>query len=208
MSANACLPTPISRLAAVAVVFLAVAGCATQKSIDLPELGAWEQRQAILGELDQWDFSGRIAIRTGDDGFNARLRWHQDDDDFEATVAGPLGTGTVRIEVVGDRVEITDKDGATTALRDIEAELWYRYGWKIPVESLRYWVLGIPDPRVPSKTDVGDDDLLVTLTQRDWEVSVSDYREVGGQQMPRRLAAKNAETSVRLVVDRWVFRER
>ncbi|MDX1509638.1 MAG: lipoprotein insertase outer membrane protein LolB, partial [Woeseiaceae bacterium] len=173
---------------------------------DLPDLGEWETRQAVLAALDRWDFNGRVGVQAGDDGFNGKLRWRQDGDEFQATVSGPLGIGTVRIERRGDDVYVTDKDGETTALTDVEAELWYRYGWTIPVESLRFWVLGIPDPRVPAETQLGDEGRLLSLSQRGWDVVVSGYREVGGQQMPKRMTAISAETHVRLVIDDWVFR--
>jgi outer membrane lipoprotein LolB len=195
------------RGAAVASITLLLGACAIQKGVDLPDISEWETRQAILGELDKWQFSGRIAVKTSDDGFNGKLRWVQDEDSFVATVSGPLGIGTVRIEGNIEGVKITDKDGTTTVLRDIESELYYRYGWTIPVESLRYWVLGIPDPRVPAETDFDDNDRVSHMKQRGWSVDVGRYREAGGQQMPARLVASSRETSVRLVIDKWVFRE-
>ncbi len=195
------------RGAAVAIVYLSLGACATQQGVDLPDISQWENRRAILGQLDKWQFRGRIAVKTSDDGFNGKLRWVQDGDFFRATVSGPLGIGTVRIEGDGEGVEITDKDGTTTVLRDVESELYYRYGWTIPVESLRYWVLGIPDPRVPAATEFDDLDRVSRIEQRGWNVEVGRYREAGGQQMPARLVASSRETSVRLVIDKWVFRE-
>jgi len=197
----------MSRGAAVASIALLLGACAIQKGVDLPDISEWDTRQAILGELDKWQFSGRIAVKTSDDGFNGKLRWVQDEDSFSATVSGPLGIGTVRIEGNVDGVKITDKDGTTTVLRDVESELYYRYGWTIPVESLRYWVLGIPDPRVPAETDFDDDDRVSHMKQRGWSVDVGKYREAGGQQMPARLVASSRKTSVRLVIDKWVFHE-
>jgi len=197
----------MSRGAAVASIALLLGACAIQKGVDLPDISEWDTRQAILGELDKWQFSGRIAVKTSDDGFNGKLRWVQDEDTFVATVSGPLGIGTVRIEGNIEGVKITDKDGTTTVLRDIESELYYRYGWTIPVESLRYWVLGIPDPRVPAAIDFDDLDRVSRIEQRGWNVNVGAYREAGGQQMPARLVATSRETSVRLVIDKWVFRE-
>ena len=193
--------------AVVAVALLSLSACATQQGVDLPDISQWENRQAILGRLDKWQFSGRIAVKTGDDGFNGKLRWIQDEDSFRATVSGPLGIGTVRIEGDRDGVEITDKDGTATVLQDVEMELYYRYGWTIPVESLRYWVLGIPDPRVPAAIEFDDLDRVSRIEQRGWNVNVGAYREAGGQQMPARLVASSRETSVRLVIDKWVFRE-
>ena len=196
-----------ANVAFVAVALLLLGACATQQGVDLPDISRWESRQVILGQLDKWQFSGRIAVKTSDDGFNGKLRWIQDEDSFRATVSGPLGIGTVRIEGDADGVEITDKDGTATVLQDVEMELYYRYGWTIPVESLRYWVLGIPDPRVPVETDFDEFDRVSHMKQRGWSVDVGAYREAGGQQMPARLVANSRETSVRLVIDKWVFRE-
>ena len=113
----------------------------------------------------------------------------------------------MRIQGDGEGVVITDRDGAVTVLRDVETELYYRYGWTIPVESLRYWVLGIPDPRVPAETEFDETDRLKRLEQRDWGVDFDRYREAGGQQMPAGLVAASSETTVRLVIDKWVFLE-
>ncbi len=194
-------------VAVVTVALLLLSACATQQGVDLPDISQWDNRQAILGRLDKWQFSGRIAVKTSADGFNGKLRWFQDEASFRATVSGPLGIGTVRIEGDGDSVEITDKDGTATVLQDVEMELYYRYGWTIPVESLRYWVLGIPDPRVPAATEFDDLDRVSRIEQRGWNVDVGAYREAGGQQMPARLVASSRETSVRLVIDKWIFRE-
>jgi outer membrane lipoprotein LolB len=196
------------RHAALAAFVVLVTGCATEKGLELPDISDWDRRSAVLSQIDQFDFNGRIAVKAGDDGFNGKLRWYQESADFRATVSGPLGIGTVRIAGDGDIVRVTDKDGVTTVLADVEADLYVRYGWTIPVESLRYWALGIPDPRIPAETTFGDAGELAALTQRGWTVTISRYREAGGgQPMPRLLNASNAETNVRLVIDRWVFRE-
>jgi outer membrane lipoprotein LolB len=197
----------MARGAAVAIASLLLCACASQKGLDLPDISVWENRQAVLAELDEWHFNGRIGVKTGNDGFNGKLRWTQDEDSFEATVSGPLGIGTVRIEGDDKVVRITDKDGETTVLRDVETELYYRYGWTIPIESLRYWVLGIPDPRISSDTKFDEFDRVIRLEQRGWTVDVGAYREAGGQQMPKRLVAASSETTVRVVVDNWVFHE-
>ncbi len=197
-----------ARLVAIGSLLALVAGCATQQGLDLPELSDWERRAAVLGQIDEFDFRGRIAVDAGDDGFNGKLTWAQKEQAFRATVSGPLGIGTVLIEGDENLVEVTDKDGVRTVLEDVEPDLYYRYGWTIPVESLRYWALGIPDPRVPSETSFGDGGELSEIRQRGWIVAVSRYREAGGgQPMPRLLTASNADTRVRLVIDRWVFHE-
>ena len=200
--------SPRPSLALFAVVLL-LAGCATVlASIPLPAIDSWETRNEVLGDLEDWQFRGRIAVKAGDEGFNGKFNWSQQGDAFNATVGGPLGMGTVRIEGDGRTVVLTDKDGIETVLQDAELGLRYRYGWTIPVGSLRYWALGIPDPAEPAVTDVDDDGRLVRLEQRNWVVEISRYREGGGQQMPRILSATNPDTRVRMVIDRWLFFDR
>jgi outer membrane lipoprotein LolB len=207
MSETACSRTPISqRFAALALLAaLALTGCATRERLELPELGGWDSRQSLLGQLDEWAFNGRIGVAAGDDGFSASLRWIQDGDDFEATVSGPLGIGTVRLEGDGRRVQLTDKDGNRTVLEDAERDLYLRYGWTIPVRSLRYWALGIPDPALPAETVLGGNGQLERLAQGGWQVHITRYGEGGGQSMPTRLKAASEQTRVKLAIHKWSF---
>lgn len=183
-----------------------ISACVTPKSLELPDLSDWESRQKILVGVDEWEFAGRIGVSAGEEGFNGQLRWRQDGVVFRARINGPLGVGTVFIN--GDRREITvtDRDGVVTELHDAEVELRQMYGWTIPVASLRFWALGIPDPASPAETEFGEDGQLSTLRQQDWEVEFTQYREGGGQLMPRRLTAVNNDVKVILVIDNWTFR--
>ena len=196
---------PNSPAALAAAALLLLAGCATRTGLDLPELGDWETRQFVLADLDEWEFSGRVGVVAGDDGFNASLRWAQDGNDFQATLSGPLGVGTVRLEGDDRRVRLTDNEGNTTLLEDAETDLLLRYGWTIPVGSLRYWALGIPDPGLPAETAFAGDGQLESIEQGGWTVHISRYGEGGGQAMPTRLSAAGETTRVKLVIHKWSF---
>jgi len=213
MSANATSlnrPRPsIVRIASLALCLVLLSACATTRpTIELPEITTWELRQEVLGSLVDWEFRGRIAVKAGDEGFNGKFNWTQTGDRFHATVSGPLGIGTVLIEGTDDAILLTDKDGKVTALIDPETELYTRYGWTIPVASLRYWALGIPDPLLPAETEIDEQGRLSRLLQGDWAVVISRYRENAGQEMPRTLTATNPDTRVRMVIDKWIFFER
>ena len=184
---------------------LLLSGCAVKRGIELPELTDWQVRQNVLAGLSEWAFAGRIGVSAGDDGFNGRLRWHQTDDDFRASVSGPFGAGTVRIDGNGERITVEEKDGQLTELHDAERDLRVRYGWTIPVASLRFWALGIPDPNAPADTEFDEEGQLARLEQRNWSVEIAQYRKGGGQLMPRRITAVNADAKVRLVIDSWTF---
>src|SRR5690606_10336725 len=195
------------RPAAGFLATLLLSGCALQRGIDLPPMPDWETRRDVLARVEHWEFKGRIGVRAGEDGFNGNLRWRQDGDAFSASVSGPLGIGTVRLEGAGGRVRVTDDDGKVTELEDADAGLRDLYGWTLPVTSLRYWALGIPDPAAPATTRIGADGRLDGLEQRDWTLSITDYREDAGQLLPRRMTAVNHDTRVRLVIDDWTFHD-
>lgn len=181
-------------------------GCATTRSVDLPEMPDWESRQAILTEMDEWEFAGRIGVSAGTEGFNGKIWWRQDGTVFRARISGPLGVGTVFINGDGPELAMTDKDGVVTELEDAEVDLRVRYGWTIPVTSLRYWALGVPAPGTQAEMTFEDPGELVQLRQGGWQVDIREYREGAGQSMPRRVFAVSGDVKVRLVIDDWTFR--
>lgn len=187
------------------VLLTIISGCALERGVELPELGPWAQRQQLLGSLSDWGFAGRIGVSAGEEGFNGRLRWRQRGDAFEATVSGPLGAGAIRIDGDPTRIAVSERDGDTLILNDPERDLRARYGWTIPVTSLRYWALGVPDPASPATTEFDEAGQLARLQQMSWTVTIPDYREDAGQLMPRRIIALNGDAKVRLVIDNWTF---
>lgn len=183
-----------------------LAGCAATGSRQLPDLSDWETRKAYLEHTDEWEFAGRIGVSAGSEGFNGKLWWRQDGDVFRARISGPIGIGTIFINGDGPEVTLTERDGTVTELMDAEAELRYRYGWTIPVTSLRFWTLGIPDPSSPADVEFNEEGQMSELSQREWQVTIGQYVEGGGQAMPRRLTAVSDDIRVRLVIDGWTFR--
>lgn len=196
---------PNIRIPLLLLAILVLQACASRRGLELPDLTEWSSRQAVLGSIEHWEFKGRIGVSSGSEGFNGKLLWTQENADFRATVSGPLGVGTVRIAGNGAAMTLTDKDGELTDMQDAEYELRQRYGWTIPVASLRYWALGIPDPALAADLEFDQQGLPSRIEQRGWVVTITDYRDGGGQPMPRRLSAVHLDAKLRLVIDNWVF---
>lgn len=190
----------------LSLAIFALSGCAATGSLDLPDMDSWESRKTILVKTDEWEFTGRIGVSAGEEGFNGKLFWRQDGVVFRARISGPLGMGTVFINGNRGELTVTDSDGVVTELNDAEVELRQMYGWTIPVTSLRYWALGIPDPADPAETSFAADGQLEQILQSQWQVDYGPYRNSAGQPMPRRLTAENDDVKVRLIVDDWIFR--
>ena len=183
-----------------------LAGCTTTSNILLPDLSQWEARKAILNQTDEWDFSGRIGVRAGDEGFNGKIWWRQDGIVYRARLSGPIGVGTVFVNGDGRELTLMDRGGVVTELDDAEVDLKARYGWTIPITSLRFWALGIPDPSLPSNVKFNRDGQMSYMRQGQWAVTIGQYSEGGGQAMPQKLTAVSGDIRVRLVIDEWTFR--
>ena len=193
-------------LAGLILTLAGLTACATTASVALPPLGDWENRKAVLEATDEWAFSGRIGVRAGEEGFNGKLWWRQDGTVFRARISGPIGIGTVFINGDGGEISVTDRDGQVTELDDAERDLRTRYGWTIPVTSLRFWALGIPDPSSAAEVEFNDAGLAGEIAQREWQVTIGRYADAVGQSMPARLTATSDDIRVRLLIDDWTFR--
>jgi len=145
-------------------------------------------------------------VRAGDEGFNGKIWWRQDGIVYRARLSGPIGVGTVFVNGDGREATLTDRDGVVTELDDADVDIRTGYGWTIPVTSLRFWALGIPDPSLPSSIEFNEDGQMSNLRQGQWTVMIGEYADGGGQAMPRRLTAVSGDIRVRLVIDEWAFR--
>ena len=194
-----------SPVAGLIFLLTGLVGCTTTAGVALPELDTWESRKLVLTDASPWQFSGRLGVRAGDEGFNGKVWWRQDGRVYRARISGPIGVGTVFINGHGREVSLTDKDGVVTELEDAETDLRDLYGWTIPVTSLRFWALGVPDPSGAAEVELNEDDQAESIRQRDWVVTFGGYAEGGGQPMPSRLTAESGDIRVRLVIDNWAF---
>lgn len=164
---------------------------------------AWEARKPQLQARNQFELKGRVAVATGSDGFNARLRWTQSGKQTHMSLDGPLGAGGVQITSDGSAVSIVTSRGDRLENDAAKAELTSRLGFDPPIDSLRYWVLGVPEPGHPAQESLDPQQRLAALEQDGWQILYTDYMSVGGEWLPSKLTLQRQGIRVRLVVDGW-----
>lgn len=166
------------------------------------QLKAWETRSEGLSRVAQFVVSGRVA--SGALGFKADLRWKQlPDGRFELRVAGPFGARAV--ELAGDEYEVRVRTGEATETTTADPEAWLQQalGCRLPVRGLRWWALGLPDPHTRYDLLLDAEGRASRIAQNDWELDYLEYRLVEGLELPRRIEARNGDTRVTLLADRW-----
>jgi outer membrane lipoprotein LolB len=182
---------------------VALAGCRTAP-VQPPSAQLWDMRRPQLQARDRFELNGRVAVASGTEGFNARLRWVQDGARSQVALQGPLGTGGMQLTADGPHLSIITSRGERLDSEAARTELTARLGFEPPLDSLRYWILGVPDPTRPATEALdAQQQRLESLRQSGWQIDYGGYMAVGHEWLPARLTLQRAGVRVRLIVDGW-----
>lgn len=154
-------------------------------------------QQETLYQLNHWTFSGRIAINQGKESWQANIHWTHQLNSESIKLSGPLGQGAILIELADNKVRI-NRGNKTEESNDINAFIKQQLGVMIPVNSLRYWVLGLPEKNLPvHKSDKG-------FYQANWLVEYPEMQTVENNTLPRKISVLNAQQiKLKLIIDEW-----
>jgi outer membrane lipoprotein LolB len=192
----------LAGLAIISALGWALTACRTVPVSPAPSV-AWSVRRPALQSLGRFGLNGRVAVAVGKQGFNAGLRWSQSGALTRLALTGPLGAGGVEVTADGGDLSVVTSSGKRLGSADARAELEDKLGFEPPLTSLRYWVLGVPDPGAPASVQLDSQQRLTRLTQEGWQVEYTAYMPVGAEWLPRLLTLRREDVRVRMVVDGW-----
>jgi outer membrane lipoprotein LolB len=166
---------------------------------------AWAVHLAQLTTLSGWSLDGQVGFIEGKDSGSGSLTWSQQEDQSVLDFHGPLGAGAVHMEGDSTSLHVKTSRGDDFTTTDPETDLGARLHQPLPVMSLRYWVLGMPDPRADySKTSDAHGELMA-LDQRGWHVEYKSYAQVEGLSLPTLLVLQRDAVRIKLAVSDWVL---
>ena len=191
-----------------AVIFLPLflSACVGQRTSMIPDELAWSELRESLQLEDDWTLRGRISLKKADDGYSGSLNWVQAGDAVDLSFRGPLGIGGFEISGDPGLLTIQTSNGEHFVVTDPVVDLEAGFGWSLPVHSMRYWVLGVPDPDDDYQARLAENGQALNFDQSGWQLSFRSYRDYDGQTLPRKMEMKHNDLRIRLVVDEWSFR--
>lgn len=197
---------------AAAIVLLAACSTPQKKILSSSENQAWLQASEQARNIHQWNITGRVSIATESNGGQADLFWNQTDDlHYEIKLVAPFGGGTSLLQSQAQGVFLSTSDGQQLAAQNLDELLSQIEDWNIPVQAIRYWLLGIPSPKSDSKLLGWNEKNQLTLLEQDgWHVKLKSYKNVGQYQLPKKLfMTRNDDENVdvRLVIRQWGINE-
>lgn len=149
-------------------------------------------------ELRDWTASGRLGVsgtaQSGSGGFT----WIQEDALSSVQVRGPVGVGSLRIDMEGERLSMRSSDGVQYDAEQVLAELEVRLGVALPIARLRYWLLGLAAPgahrwSVPERI----------LEQDGWLIEYGEWLQRAPLRLPARLILTRERLRLVIVVQQW-----
>jgi len=152
-----------------------------------------------LYKLERWTFEGRLALTGKKDSWQASINWGHRPDDEKIKLSGPLGQGATIIQLTGDLVTIDRGDDQVESSTNPEEFINKQLGMFVPVHSLRYWVVGLPEPTSAFvETPTG-------FKQAGWFIEYKQMQPVDDQSMPRKITVTNDQVKLKLIIDQWVL---
>jgi outer membrane lipoprotein LolB len=183
----------------LACAALLLVGCKTAAIRPTSPLAPWALRAATLAQAQTWQLDGRAAAALGEQGWQASLDWRQSGNSSEVHLAGPLGIGALVLDMSPAGLALNGAPPSPAVAAQLEARL----GFALPLDNLRFWLLGIPNPDAPFELTRNAMDRAQHLSQAGWSIDYDQYRPQGDDQLPARIVLSRADARVRIAVDRW-----
>jgi outer membrane lipoprotein LolB len=152
-----------------------------------------------LYKLEQWSFEGRLALTGKNDSWSASINWGHRPDDEKIKLSGPLGQGATVIRLTGNLVTIDRGDGQAQSSTQPEEFINQQLGMFVPVHSLRYWVIGLPEP---SSAFV---ETATGFKQAGWLIEYKQMQPIDDLSLPRKITVTNELVKLKLVIDQWIL---
>jgi outer membrane lipoprotein LolB len=157
-----------------------------------------------VATANHFTLNGRLAATHATQGVSAGVQWQQQGEDAQLSLSGPLGFGGARVSLSAESIRIHTSDGRELAGDAATSELSRLLGFEPPLQSLRFWVVGVPDPAGSTPVPMLDDhQRLSRLSQDGWLIVYDAYMPVQRQWLPRRLTITRQDLRLRLVVNDW-----
>jgi outer membrane lipoprotein LolB len=175
----------------------ALCACATTRQVTA--VAPWAKRMAQLQSANAWQLDGRAAAAVGTQGWQATLNWRQSGAYAEVSLAGPFGLGAMVLKQAPDGLSVNGAPPSESVLTSLQERL----GFELPMDDLRFWLLGVPNPGAAFELERNGDDRAQRLTQAGWTLSFDRYLPVSGDILPSRMVMQRAGVRVRIAVDHW-----
>ncbi len=192
-------PLKVYRIAILAAAFL---GLGLQGCVTLPAQPIAEPTTQFAIGIERFDLSARVGIQHEQEGYSGSLKWQHRAQSDELLMLNPLGQGVAKINKDAKGISLTTAQGETFRAADAESLTQQVLGWRLPLDGLQYWVLGLPSPKAPY--EIEKNALHVTrLVQQGWQIDYLSFNRDRGVLLPTKIILQQGALEIKLIIDKW-----
>jgi len=160
-----------------------------------------ERNRAKVQAIDEWRLVGRLAVRNGNESWLSRLDWEHNEEFDLLLISTSLGGVLAKLRFDSGVIYFTDTDGVLRIIT--EEELKAMLGYVPPIQQLKYWLRGVPEPLSPITADKNLINGGREFMQNEWRVVVERLIRVGNVLLPKKITTIRQRMKVKLVVEEW-----
>lgn len=150
-----------------------------------------------LQQQKNWSFEGRLALVDDKDSVSVSILWRHADDQDDIELIGPLAQGRVKVSVTAEQVVVDDGETRNVFYGEPEQVVAEQLGVDMPVNALKFWVLGVYDPAQSFVEQPGG------FYQGGWLVRYREMQRVKANLLPKKMTAEKDKARIKLIVDQW-----
>ncbi|GAA3922752.1 lipoprotein insertase outer membrane protein LolB [Litoribacillus peritrichatus] len=199
-------------LSIVMIALLMLQGCSTlhdmptqTEPLSTQTPSHWAQHLDAIQQLNDWKISGKVGVVTPKQSQTGYIDWQQQSAVFDINIRGTLGFGG--LDLSGDQDWVTikvDENNQRTLPTDIALERYL--DWEFPINSLKFWIKGIPAPnQTVQSQQFNQHGLLSRLIQQGWDIRLLNYEKHNDVFLPHKIIARSNGYKVSLVLSDWAF---
>lgn len=163
---------------------------------------------------DAWALHAKLGIRNGEDSGSVTLHWQQQQDAYRIRVSGPFGQGNAVLTGNNEYITIERPGKAPIFSSDPETLIQDTFGWSLPINQLRYWVVGLRAPTSQASKSLLFDEqynetgLLTQRQQHGWVLRYSRYKPIvslDNQLLAHKVRMHQETATLTLIIKEWDF---
>jgi len=187
---------------ALIVVMMTLAACAPAlKQSRLPEDWQTHVEQAVA--FDVWQVQGKLGLRSPQQNSSALLSWTQNKKEFVIAISGALGIGKNTLRGNDRRIEWVNDKGEKRIYHDPSEALRVATGLDVPLNALRHWILGVPEPTLEFSNLELDAGTAKQFQQAGWQLEYPRYQRSHGLALPALVRARRDDVTLSIAISRW-----
>jgi outer membrane lipoprotein LolB len=167
----------------------------------------WAERSRTLGQFNHWQLSGKLAVRQPSDSGTAVINhWEQQGEQYDLALSSSfLGMGSTSLRGTPGFLELQLANGDTYQSSNPEQLVQAATGWQLPIDSLTWWIRGLPAPDGNFRLLFDDQQRLAIIRQDGWEIRYDRWQAFIDDlpQLPARITALKDDKRVRVVISDW-----